>query len=175
MLGLAMLAVLLHPTAESQGNDPAPPSGPLRTDGPTLEEYVKAGYSAESYPPTGYAPRTTPATKPDTTSTPETAPAKDGDKEAIHEGDSVTPVGPDNRKSYVLGVQTKRNRLVLMAYPPQVVKLDEWELDKRGRGIGSDERAVRDKAFPGEEFDTRPTAPKAFTGRPGEEPSAIIK
>lgn len=27
----------------------------LRKDGPTLEEYVKAGYSAENYPPTGYA------------------------------------------------------------------------------------------------------------------------
>ncbi len=40
---------------------PAIPSGntdELRTDGPTLEEYVAAGYPAEQYPPAGYAPRT---------------------------------------------------------------------------------------------------------------------
>jgi uncharacterized alpha-E superfamily protein len=30
---------------------------PLRTDGPTLEEYVKAGHSADTYPPAGYAAR----------------------------------------------------------------------------------------------------------------------
>ncbi len=28
---------------------------PLRTDGPTLEEFVAAGYLAENYPPAGYA------------------------------------------------------------------------------------------------------------------------
>ncbi len=27
----------------------------LRTDGPTLEEYIAAGYTAEGYPPAGYA------------------------------------------------------------------------------------------------------------------------
>jgi hypothetical protein len=27
----------------------------MRTDGPTLEEYVKAGYKAETYPPVGYS------------------------------------------------------------------------------------------------------------------------
>ena len=31
---------------------------PLRTDGPTLEEFVAAGYRAELYPPPGYAART---------------------------------------------------------------------------------------------------------------------
>ena len=31
------------------------PAGELRTDGPTLEEYVAAGYKAENYPPQGYA------------------------------------------------------------------------------------------------------------------------
>lgn len=36
------------------------PTPPLRTDGPTLEEYVKAGYSADHYPPAGYAPRVAP-------------------------------------------------------------------------------------------------------------------
>lgn len=33
---------------------PPPPSS-LRDDGPTLDEYVAAGYLAENYPPTGYA------------------------------------------------------------------------------------------------------------------------
>lgn len=31
----------------------------LRTDGPTLEQYVSAGYAAENYPPQGYAVRLT--------------------------------------------------------------------------------------------------------------------
>ena len=35
---------------------PAPAaSSELRTDGPTLEEYVAAGYDAKTYPPKGYA------------------------------------------------------------------------------------------------------------------------
>ena len=29
----------------------------LRTDGPTLDEWVKAGYPAKAYPPHGYAKR----------------------------------------------------------------------------------------------------------------------
>jgi len=33
------------------------PGDPLRTDGPTLKEYVEAGYAAENYPPQGYAKR----------------------------------------------------------------------------------------------------------------------
>lgn len=36
------------------------PGDPLRTDGPTLEEYVKAGYSADNYPPQGYAAKQSP-------------------------------------------------------------------------------------------------------------------
>lgn len=32
----------------------------LRTDGPTVAEYVAAGYRAENYPPQGYASRSTP-------------------------------------------------------------------------------------------------------------------
>jgi hypothetical protein len=39
--------------------DETTPEG-LRTDGPTLAEYVAAGYPAETYPPTGYAPRAEP-------------------------------------------------------------------------------------------------------------------
>lgn len=32
----------------------------LRRDGPTVEEYVAAGYHASSYPPSGYASKSTP-------------------------------------------------------------------------------------------------------------------
>ena len=32
------------------------PGDPLRTDGPTLEEWIASGYSKEAYPPAGYAP-----------------------------------------------------------------------------------------------------------------------
>ncbi len=31
----------------------------LRQDGPTVAEYVKAGYSAKNYPPSGYASKST--------------------------------------------------------------------------------------------------------------------
>ena len=34
---------------------PEPEPAPLRLDGPTLEEYVAAGYKAWGYPPKGYA------------------------------------------------------------------------------------------------------------------------
>lgn len=39
----------------------AAPAAPLRTDGPTLEEFVAAGYLAANYPPAGYAVSTTPS------------------------------------------------------------------------------------------------------------------
>jgi hypothetical protein len=35
-------------------------AAPLRQDGPTVAEYVAAGYKAASYPPAGYASRSTP-------------------------------------------------------------------------------------------------------------------
>jgi hypothetical protein len=38
----------------------------LRTDGPTLEEFVGRGYKAENYPPTGYAVRINPPPPPPT-------------------------------------------------------------------------------------------------------------
>jgi membrane protein involved in colicin uptake len=41
--------------AEAKANAPQ-----LRTDGPTLAEYVKAGYKPETYPPQGYAPANDP-------------------------------------------------------------------------------------------------------------------
>lgn len=37
------------------------PDAPLRTDGPTLAEFVAAGYAAENYPPQGYDVVTIPA------------------------------------------------------------------------------------------------------------------
>lgn len=48
------------------GVDPptVPPPALLRTDGPTLEEYVAAGYPAENYPPAGYAARVVSTEKP---------------------------------------------------------------------------------------------------------------
>lgn len=33
----------------------APTAGGLRTDGPTFEDFTKAGYAPETYPPEGYA------------------------------------------------------------------------------------------------------------------------
>lgn len=50
--------------ADEGTDDPEPADGdgasdpqPLRTDGPTLAEWVAAGYLAEKYPPDGYAVR----------------------------------------------------------------------------------------------------------------------
>jgi hypothetical protein len=37
--------------------EPAAEPVALRTDGPTLAEWVAAGYAAENYPPHGYAPK----------------------------------------------------------------------------------------------------------------------
>lgn len=38
----------------------APDGQALREDGPTIEEFVAAGYKATDYPPEGFAPRSTP-------------------------------------------------------------------------------------------------------------------
>jgi hypothetical protein len=56
----------------------------LRTDGPTVAEYVEAGYQASNYPPVGYASRSTAeeieaaiaAQKPEADSDAETDPLK---------------------------------------------------------------------------------------------------
>jgi hypothetical protein len=60
------------PVAVSVQVSPAPDAPPvdadgLRTDGPTPEEYVAAGYLAENYPPQGYAakPSTAPPPAPE--------------------------------------------------------------------------------------------------------------
>jgi len=39
--------------------DPDADDAGLRTDGPTIEEFVAAGYPAANYPPRGYASRST--------------------------------------------------------------------------------------------------------------------
>lgn len=41
--------------APSTSPPPVDLNAPLRTDGPTLAEYVDAGYAPETYPPRGYA------------------------------------------------------------------------------------------------------------------------
>lgn len=43
---------------------PIVPPAALRTDGPTLEEYIAAGYKAENYPPAGFAVNTSKRTPP---------------------------------------------------------------------------------------------------------------
>lgn len=42
---------------QSEASSAWKPGDPLMTNGPTLEEFIKAGYKAENYPPYGYAPR----------------------------------------------------------------------------------------------------------------------
>lgn len=44
---------------EAEANAPRDANG-LRTDGPTAEEWVKAGYAIEGYPPSGYAVKEAP-------------------------------------------------------------------------------------------------------------------
>lgn len=51
-------------TQQRTGRRAAKPVDPLKTaslrqDGPTVEEYVKAGYRASNYPPAGYASKST--------------------------------------------------------------------------------------------------------------------
>jgi hypothetical protein len=50
-----------HLAANAEPAKPPVNEEGLRLDGPTLEEYVKAGYKAESYPPKGYAAKPSPA------------------------------------------------------------------------------------------------------------------
>lgn len=47
--------------AAKKKGDEEEAAGKLRSDGPTLEEYVAAGYKAEGYPPEKYAPKDSPA------------------------------------------------------------------------------------------------------------------
>ena len=48
-----------NPQTRPDGSPMTPewkPGDPLRTDGPSLEEWIAKGYSKDAYPPTGYAP-----------------------------------------------------------------------------------------------------------------------
>jgi hypothetical protein len=64
---------------------------PLRMDGPTLEEYIEAGYKAESYPPQGYAPKPSVATP---AQAPESTPANPAEQPP--EGSTVPAAGPSD-------------------------------------------------------------------------------
>lgn len=46
--------------AKTKRGAPPPPSQAGNWDGPTIKDYVAAGYSAKTYPPAGYAARSTP-------------------------------------------------------------------------------------------------------------------
>lgn len=48
------------PTAPATATAVAPAGDGLKQDGPTVAEFVKAGYSASNYPPAGYASKSTP-------------------------------------------------------------------------------------------------------------------
>jgi hypothetical protein len=65
--------------------------GKLRTDGPTLDEYVSAGYSAETYPPRGYEAR---VGDPDISNTAGTAAALSADGSPDSRADSVPSSSP---------------------------------------------------------------------------------
>lgn len=52
----AQLAAPKPSVSPVQGKTKAEPT--LRTDGPTLKEFTRAGYREEDYPPSGYAART---------------------------------------------------------------------------------------------------------------------
>lgn len=51
-----------NPVNAGDGGQMVPPAqtGALRTDGPTVAEFVAAGYDPKNYPPTGYESRSTP-------------------------------------------------------------------------------------------------------------------
>lgn len=57
-------AVDAAPVVKTEDLPPVQPPPPLRTDGPTLAEYIAAGYQAENYPPQGYAVREDPQPPP---------------------------------------------------------------------------------------------------------------
>lgn len=62
------VAIIRNPVTDQPKMAPDPldhdangqPGGAIRTDGPTVAEFVAAGYPAKNYPPAGYASRSTP-------------------------------------------------------------------------------------------------------------------
>lgn len=57
---VSMILSFEAPGDRGGGGQRAAPAEPLRDDGPTLEEYEKAGYKAAGYPPHGYAAKASP-------------------------------------------------------------------------------------------------------------------
>jgi hypothetical protein len=76
---LSILTALPPPTDENG----------LRLDGPTLEEYLAAGYSEEAYPPAGYAVRLAPEVPP----APVLTPSTDAEKVEYEAGVSLARAG----------------------------------------------------------------------------------
>lgn len=66
-------------TMKAHGAEPTPitNSDGLRMDGPTIAEFLTAGYLAENYPPEGYAARSTPEEIAAATKQPETPTPKE--------------------------------------------------------------------------------------------------
>lgn len=56
---LARRAAPLPKAAPKKDESPKANDGELRQDGPTVAEFVEAGYLAKNYPPTGYASKST--------------------------------------------------------------------------------------------------------------------
>lgn len=78
---------------------PAPPAAPkavwaLRYDGPTLEEFVAAGFDATDYPPPGYAVRVAEAPPPVEQHTPAPAPADPPADPPVEQPPVMKPVLP---------------------------------------------------------------------------------
>lgn len=55
----AVVPVTIHDNTAPGSVDVTVTPGELRTDGPTVAEYVERGYQATAYPPAGYASRST--------------------------------------------------------------------------------------------------------------------
>ena len=86
-------------TAERVPEGAPAPQTALRDDGPTVQEFVEAGYLAVNYPPTGYASKSTPeeiaaavvaASSPD-----QTASNPPAEPPALADGAATQPVASD--------------------------------------------------------------------------------
>ena len=59
--GFVILDAVFMPADHIQPDDSNPASSVPREDGPTISEFLAAGYQAANYPPAGYASRSTEA------------------------------------------------------------------------------------------------------------------
>lgn len=86
-------------TAERVPEGSPAPRTALRDDGPTVQEFVEAGYLAVNYPPTGYASKSTPeeiaAAVVAASSTDQTASNPPAEPPALADGAAPQPVAPD--------------------------------------------------------------------------------